>query len=157
MLFNPYFLLPFGVIVGIFSGLLGIGGGAVIIPILVLVFHVDQQTAHGTSLGMILSPTALPAILKYHSLGKISWPLVLWVAPGMIVGSYIGATIANSISTGQLKLVFGFILIYTAGYTIFGKDSPLRGVIMAGILVAFAVALWFGLKWYDNAGATTVA
>lgn len=153
---NSFVMIIFGVVVGFFAGLLGIGGGAVIIPILVLAFHIDQQTAHGTSLAMILSPTALPAIWKYHSAGKIDWSLVLWVIPGMLGGSYLGAWLANSISTTQLKLIFGFMLIYTAGYTIFSKDSagrdnPMRGVIVAAVVLSLAVALWYGMRWYDAA------
>lgn len=150
---NPLFLLPFGIFVGIFSGLMGLGGGAVIIPVLVLAFSLDQQTAHGTSLAMILSPTALPAIWQYHAEHHVNWRLVLWVVPGMAAGSYIGAKIATSISTDQLRLIFGMILIYVAAYTIFGKAHLVRSISLAGVLVLIATILYGITRWVDSRSA----
>lgn len=149
---HPLILLAFGVFVGIFSGLMGLGGGAVIIPVLVLLFEFSQQAAHGTSLAMILSPTALPAIWKYHQQQFIDWKLVLWVVPGMLVGSYAGASIATGISQNALKLVFGFVLIYVAGYTIFGvlgREHLLRTLLLSAVLVLMGVILFAGVSWYD--------
>ena len=151
---HPLFLVPFGVVVGVFSGLMGLGGGAVIIPILVLLFEFNQQMAHGTSLAMILSPSALPAILKYHGEGAVDWRLVIWVAPGMLLGSYLGAMIATSISPGALKLVFGFVLIYVAGYTVFGslgREHLTRTLILSGVLVAIAVIVYLAARGFDAA------
>ncbi len=157
---TPLFLVPFGVLVGVFSGLMGLGGGAVIIPILVLLFGMDQQSAHGTSLAMILSPTALPAIYKYHQGRFIDWRLVMFVVPGMLIGSYLGAKIATSISQEALKLVFGFILIYVAGYTVFGslgKEHLTRTLILSGALVLIGVGMFSVVKRMDQSsrGAET--
>jgi uncharacterized membrane protein YfcA len=152
---NPIALLVFGLFVGVFSGLMGLGGGAVIIPILVLVFEFTQQKAHGTSLAMILSPTQIPAILNYHRGQFIDWRLVLWVLPGMLAGSYFGSKIATSISQNALKCVFGFILIYVAAYTVFGvfgRQHLPRTLALAGVLVAIAVAMFFVVRWYDGRG-----
>lgn len=155
---NPAALLSFGVFVGIFSGLMGLGGGAVIIPVLVLLFGFTQTEAHGTSLAMILSPTQVPAILRYHQGGHIDWRLVLWVLPGMLGGSYVGAWIATSIDASSLKLVFGFVLIYVAGYTIFGgKNDPKQGAILAAVLVVLAVVLFAGMRWYGNQSVARAA
>ncbi len=150
---HPLVLLGFGVLVGVFSGLMGLGGGAVIIPVLVLVFDLSQQSAHGTSLAMILSPTALPAIWRYHQENYIAWRLVLWVIPGMLIGSYLGAQIATSIPQNSLKLVFGFVLIYVAGYTVFGvlgRDQLARTLILSGVLVLVGVMMFASLRWYDG-------
>jgi uncharacterized membrane protein YfcA len=150
---HPLFLVPFGIFVGVFSGLMGLGGGAVIIPILVLLFGFNQQMAHGTSLAMILSPSALPAILKYHSEGAVDWRLVIYVAPGMLLGSYLGAKLATSISQDALKLTFGFVLIYVAGYTVFGslgREHLTRTLVLSGVLVAVAAAIYFAARWYDG-------
>ena len=149
MMSSPLILVPFGVFVGFFSGLMGLGGGAVIIPILVLLFSFDQAQAHGTSLAMILSPTAVPAIWKYHTSKLVDWRLVLWVVPGMLIGSYLGAKLATSIRTDTLRLVFGFVLVYVAGYSIFGKDNPGRSMALAGVLVVIAVAMYWIVKLYD--------
>ncbi len=160
---HPIVLILFGVLVGVFAGALGLGGGAVIIPVLVIVFEMSQQAAHGTSLAMILSPTALPAIYKYHAEGFVNWRLVLYVIPGMLLGSYAGAWISTSIPQNALKLVFGFVLIYVAGYTVFGvlgRQHLVRTLVLSGVLVAVALAMFFVVRGIDRAdtdAATAVA
>ena len=157
---NPVILILFGVLVGVFSGVMGLGGGAIIIPVLVLVFDMSQQAAHGTSLAMILSPTALPAIYEYHKGGYVSWRLVMYVIPGMLLGSWAGAMIAKSISPMALKLVFGFTLIYVAGYTIFtvlgGREHLGRTLVLSGALVLVALAMFVTVKWMDRAAGSGV-
>jgi uncharacterized membrane protein YfcA len=150
LLQNPAFLVPFGVFVGVFSGLMGLGGGAVIIPMLVLVFGFDQKTAHGTSLAMILSPPAFPAIWKYWNDGFVNWRLVMWVLPGMLAGSYLGAKLAIYVSQEQLKLIFGLMLIYVAAYTVFGTQHMGRTLVLAGIVTGVAVALYIGTRLVDR-------
>jgi uncharacterized membrane protein YfcA len=162
---NPIVLILFGVLVGVFSGVMGLGGGAIIIPVLVLVFDMSQQAAHGTSLAMILSPTALPAIYKYHSKGFVDWRLVAYVIPGMLAGSYVGAAIATSIPQSALKLVFGFTLIYVAGYTVFGvlggREHLGRTLVLSGALVVVAVLMFVTVRSIDrvprDGGAAAVA
>ncbi len=151
---HPLFLLPFGIFVGFFSGLMGLGGGAVIIPILVLVFGFEQAKAHGTSLAMILSPTQIPAMLKYHSKQFIDWWLVLWVIPGMLAGSWFGAKLATSIPQEALRLIFGFILIYIASYTVFstfGREHLGRTLVLSAVVAALAVGLFLGVRAWDHA------
>ena len=152
---NPIVLILFGVLVGVFSGVMGLGGGAIIIPVLVLVFDMTQQAAHGTSLAMILSPTALPAIYRYHSKGFVDWRLVAYVIPGMLLGSYAGAAISTSIPQNALKLVFGFTLIYVAGYTIFGvlggRAQLARTLVLSGVLVLVAVTMFAVVRRLDGA------
>jgi uncharacterized membrane protein YfcA len=154
---NPIVLLLFGVLVGIFSGVMGLGGGAVIIPVLVLVFDMSQQAAHGTSLAMILSPTALPAIYKYHGEGYVNWRLVMYVIPGMLLGSYVGARVATSIPQNALKLVFGFTLVYVAAYTIFGvlggRAQLARTLVLSGVLVLVAVIMFATVRRLDRTAA----
>ena len=58
---NPAFLILFGIVVGVFSGLMGLGGGSVMIPIMVLLLGMTQQQAHGTSLAVMIPPVTLPA------------------------------------------------------------------------------------------------
>jgi uncharacterized protein len=152
LLDSPAFLIPFGVFVGIFSGLMGLGGGAVIIPMLVLVFGFDQKTAHGTSLAMILSPPAFPAIWKYWNDGFVNWRLVMWVLPGMLAGSFLGAKLAVYISQEQLKLVFGLLLIYVAAYTVFGTQHLARTLILAGLVTAVATMFYVITRLMDRAG-----
>jgi uncharacterized membrane protein YfcA len=132
----------FGLFVGVFAGLFGLGGGAVIVPLLVLAFHFDQKLAQGTSLAVILSPAAAPAIYRYHQAGAVDWWFVLKVAPFMLAGSYFGAAIATALPQAFLRTLFSFVLIYIAGYMVFSRlDSPARTVIFASIPAAVTVVL----------------
>ena len=135
-------LVLFGILVGVFAGLTGTGGGVVLVPIFVLLFHMTQQSAQGTSLAMILSPASIPAILKYHGADAIHWKMVLSVAPGMFVGSYFGGRIAVMLPQQALRLVFAFVLIYIAGYMIFSQlPSLTKALALAAVPAAVAVGL----------------
>jgi hypothetical protein len=140
---NWWALGLFGLFIGVFAGIFGLGGGAVIVPLLVLAFHFDQKTAQGTSLAVILSPAAAPAILKYHQAGAIDWWFVLKVAPFMLVGSYFGAWIAVWLPQLVLRMLFSFVLIYIAGYMVFSGFGPVKAVIFAAVPAAVTVILAF--------------
>jgi hypothetical protein len=132
----------FGLFVGVFAGIFGLGGGAVIVPLLVLALQFNQKLAQGTSLAVILSPAAAPAIYKYHQEGFVDWWFVLKVAPFMLVGSYFGAAIATWLPQAVLRTVFSFVLIYIAGYMVFSRlDNPVKTVIFAAVPAAVTVVL----------------
>lgn len=154
---NPLVLIAFGVIVGIFSGVMGLGGGSVMIPVMVLAFGMTQQQAHGTSLAVMIPPVALPAVIEYWRHGNVDIRVAAWMALGVLLGSFFGALVANSIPKESLKLVFGFLLIYVAGYTIFGKEHLSRSVTLAGVLVIVAALLFGGTRYYDRSRVPAAA
>jgi uncharacterized membrane protein YfcA len=147
---TPVPLIVFGVVVGIFSGVMGLGGGSIMIPIMVIAFQMTQQKAHGTSLAVMIPPVTLPAVIEYYRNGNVDLRVAGWMALGVLLGSFFGAYVANSIPKESLKLVFGFLLIYVAGYTIFGKEQLGRSVTLAGVLVLIAVGLFAATKAYDR-------
>ena len=153
---NPLLLIVFGVIVGIFSGVMGLGGGSVMIPVMVFAFGMTQQQAHGTSLAVMIPPVALPAVIEYWRHGNVDVRVAAWTALGVLLGSFFGALVANSIPKESLKLVFGFLLIYVAGYTIFGKEHLARSVTLAAVLVVVAAMLFGATRLYDRAAARPV-
>lgn len=164
---NPILLILFGVFVGVFSGLMGLGGGSVMIPIMVFLLGYEQAKAHGMSLLVMIPPVTLPAVLNYFRNGYLK-PQDLWVAAliaaGVLCGTYFGSQAAHLLERhkGLLKLVFGFLLIYVAGYTAFswfGAQQLLRAVLLSTAVVAFAMLLFFAARWYDasHAGADGVA
>ncbi len=114
-------LLAFGLFIGTFAGLFGLGGGAILVPLLVLLFGMDQKSAQGTSLAMILAPTAAPAIWNYHRGGFVEWRLMIWITPTMLVGSFIGAEIAKYLPQDVLRISFAVVLTYIAAYMVFAK------------------------------------
>jgi hypothetical protein len=150
---NPLILIVFGIVVGVFSGVMGLGGGSVMIPVMVLAFHMTQQQAHGTSLAVMIPPVVLPAVIHYYRHGNVNVRMAVWMALGVLLGSFFGALIANSLPKDTLKLVFGFLLIYVAGYTIFGKENLARSVTLAAVLVAVAAALFAATRVYDRTAA----
>ena len=163
MLTHPGILIGFGVFVGVFSGIMGLGGGAIMIPLMVLVLGFTQTKAHGLSLAVMIPPVTLPAVIAYYRKGVLEisdLKTALIIAAGFACGSFFGGYFAASLPKDTLKLVFGFVLVYVAGYTIFswfGHDHLLRSVLMAGILAIVAVGMFMTLKATDAKPAAAIA
>ncbi|MGB7159370.1 MAG: sulfite exporter TauE/SafE family protein [Tepidisphaeraceae bacterium] len=147
---HPLALIAFGVIVGIFSGVMGLGGGSVMIPVMVLGYHMTQPQAHGTSLAVMLPLVTLPAVIEYYRNGNVNVAMAAWMAAGFMMGSFFGAYAANLMPKETLKLVFGFLLIYVAAYTVFGKEHLGRTTLLSALLVVIAMGVFTATKWYDK-------
>lgn len=113
-------LLCVGLLAGILSGLIGVGGGIIIVPLLVL-FGFTQHQAQGTSLAALLPPVTLLAVINYHKAGHINWKYALIISLIFIVGGYLGSKIAIAIDQKILKKVFGVILLLIAGKLLLEK------------------------------------
>ncbi len=100
-----------GLFTGIVSGLLGIGGAVVVIPILVFVFGFDQHMAQGTTLAMMLPPVTFLAVMQYHKSGHITWKIALLLSAGFFIGGLLGSKIATNIDAATLKRMFGIMLL----------------------------------------------
>ncbi|MBF0330399.1 MAG: sulfite exporter TauE/SafE family protein [Candidatus Omnitrophica bacterium] len=100
-----------GVIGGVISGLFGVGGGLVIVPILVLCFGFTQHMAQGTMLLAFLLPSFIFATWKYYQAGNVNVPVGLYVALGMLAGSWLGAVGAHTLSDSLLKKLFGALMV----------------------------------------------
>ena len=106
--------LLLGVAVGILSGVIGIGGGILIIPVLVYAFHMSQHKAQGTSLGALLLPIGLFAFLEYYRAGNVDVRAAIAIAVGFLVGGYFGGVWAQHISDLALRRGFAVVLILVA-------------------------------------------
>jgi uncharacterized protein len=104
---------------GAFSGLLGIGGGVVMVPLLVAALDFDQHEAQATSLAAMLPPIGLPGVLVYErASGGLPWALVGALAAGYGVGGFVGARLATRASGARLSRAFAlFVLLVAAGMT----------------------------------------
>lgn len=117
-IFLMYMLV--GSIAGLLAGLLGIGGGLVIVPMLTFSF-VAQGLPHdhilhlalGTSLASIMF-TSVSSLRAHHRRGAVIWPVVLRITPGILVGTFFGTWVASQLSTNFLKIFFSVFLIYVA-------------------------------------------
>ncbi len=107
---NKFKIMGFGLIAGILSGLLGVGGGIVLVPIMVTYLGITQHIAHGTSLAVIV-PTALAGSIVYGLSGNINLTPALNLAIGSIIGASFGARWMKKIPAKQLKQLFGVFLI----------------------------------------------
>jgi uncharacterized membrane protein YfcA len=103
-------LLVIGLGGGLLSGLLGVGGGVVMVPLLVLWAGYAQREAHATSLGAII-PISIAGIATYGVAGEVRWWDALALAAGSIVGASIGAGWLARIDERLLKVIFGVFLV----------------------------------------------
>ncbi len=113
--------LSVGVLGGIFSGVFGIGGGAIIVPALVYFFGLTQHQAQGTCLAVLLPPISILAVMRYHQEGHIHWPMTIFIVFGFVLGAYLGADWIQAMPGPQLKKAFGGFLILLGLQMVFLK------------------------------------
>jgi len=140
-------LLASGAVAGMFAGLLGIGGGIIIVPVLAMVFNTQgvsidvlMHVAIGTSLATIVV-TSLSSIRAHQKHGGIEWSVVRVMSVGVFFGGLLGAAIAKLIAGEDLKLIFSIFMFVIAAQMILGNTSkPHRGLPeTAGMLSASSV------------------
>lgn len=98
---------------GFFSGLTGVGGGAIMVPLLTSLQKLPQHVAHGTSLAIVVF-VATAGLMGYWLNGNVDWSLALWLTVGSVSGAYFGATTMTRIPERQLRLLFGVFLLSVA-------------------------------------------
>jgi uncharacterized membrane protein YfcA len=108
---NIILYLLLGLMTGIFSGLIGIGGAIIIIPSLVLFFGLEQRMAQGTTLALMVPPIGLLAAWTYYKQGFVDFKIAALICLGFFLGGLIGAKFAVQIPDNILRKVFGFILL----------------------------------------------
>lgn len=106
-------LIAVGLVAGFASGCFGIGGGALIVPALILFFKVDYHVAVGTSLALII-PISLAGTAVNFGLNKINWPLFWGIAIAGIIGAVIGSYFIQKIPAIYAKRAFAIFLLYSA-------------------------------------------
>jgi uncharacterized membrane protein YfcA len=109
-------MLVLGVSAGILSGMFGIGGGLVIVPVLILLLGFDPKTAVGTSLFALLLPTGLLGALEYWRRGEMKPLAGVLIAVGLFSGAYFGARLTASMSASTMKRAYAVFLIVVAIY-----------------------------------------
>lgn len=114
-------LLSIGLLAGILSGLVGIGGGIVIVPVLVYYFAMNQKTAQGTVLFMFLLPIGILGVFNYYKAGYIEIKSAIIMALTFAVGSYIGSKTAIAIDTKVVKQIFATVMIAIGIKMLLGK------------------------------------
>jgi uncharacterized protein len=103
--------LALGLFAGIISGLIGIGGGIVIVPTLVFLFHFSQHRAQGTTLALLVPPIGILAAWAYYRQGYVDLKVAALICAGFVIGGLLGAKVATSLSNAMLEKVFGVALL----------------------------------------------
>ena len=110
---HPAGLIVLGLITGFFSGLLGIGGGFLMVPVFIRVFHMPLKTSLGTSLAVI-SLIVVPNLVTQAYVGNIDWTIAALLAIGVVPGAWLGASLAIKASDERLRIVVAICLALVA-------------------------------------------
>lgn len=114
-------LLCVGLVAGILSGMVGIGGGIIIVPALVYFLGVSQHTAQGTTLAMFLMPIGILGVFNYYKAGHVDVKTALIIAITFVLGSFVGSKIAIGLDQTMVKRIFGVIILFISIKMILGK------------------------------------
>ena len=107
-------LLILGLFAGMLSGLVGVGGGVIVIPVLVLFFHFSQKMAQGTTLALLIPPIGILAVLTYMKAGYVDFKVAGIIAVGFVAGGYFGAKLVTHLPTTTVERIFGVVLLALA-------------------------------------------
>lgn len=116
----PFRDIAIGLGVGITSGLFGVGGGIVLVPLLVLLFKTEQKKAQATSL-VVAALAALTGATTYSLGGSVVWESVGFLLLGGLTGTWLGTSVLKRIADRWLKLAFGILLLLVAARTVFAS------------------------------------
>ncbi|MBF1991025.1 sulfite exporter TauE/SafE family protein [Fischerella thermalis] len=115
-------LLVIGLVAGVAGGMFGIGGGAIMVPAMVLLMSMDQKFATGTSIAAQILPIGILAAIVYYRNGNLNIKYAVIIAVGLIVGNFFGALFANQpfVSSELMKKLYGiFLLVIGLRYLLF--------------------------------------
>jgi len=113
-------LIVIGLLAGVLSGLIGVGGGIIIVPALVYLLGLSQHSAQGTSLALMLPPIGILAAMNYYKAGALNVKYAIIISLAFIIGGYFGSKLSISyISEENMKKVFGMILLFVSVKMVF--------------------------------------
>ena len=104
---------------GVAAGMVGIGGGVLLVPLLGLLFGFPQHLAQGTSLVALIPPTGLLAFLAYAQAGYVNWQAGLLLIPGVFVGGILGGALARRLNARRMRQVFAALMLVLGLWQVF--------------------------------------
>lgn len=116
-------LLLLGLIVGFLAGLMGVGGGGIMIPVLVLLMGMSQYTAQGTSLAAMVPP-AVVGSWTHRKLGNIRKDVLVFLIAGVLLGTYLGGRVAHLFPERELRILFSLVILWVGIRDIRASSSP---------------------------------
>ena len=122
--YKAVILLLTGVFTGFLSGMMGVGGGSIMVPAMVLLTGMGQHISQGTAL-LAMVPAGGAGAYMHKKLGNVEGSLLAGLIPGILVGTYLGGILAHNLSEGALRVVFAAVLIGTGSHYLVSKtDRP---------------------------------
>jgi hypothetical protein len=118
---NIFLYLLLGLFAGIFSGIVGLGGGVIIVPALVFLFGFTQQQAQGTTLALLVPPIGFLAAYTYYKNGFVNFQVAAFVCIGFFIGGLLGSKVAVHLPNVILQKIFGGAMLLIGVYMIFKK------------------------------------
>ena len=122
-------IVAIGIVAGMLSGLVGIGGGIIIVPALIYLLGFTQKNAQGTSLAILLLPIGIFAVLQYYRQGHIDFKVVAILSAGFLAGGYFGSKIALNLPEDTIRKIFAIMMILIAVKMLFFDKSRSKAVI----------------------------
>ncbi|MCS7187142.1 MAG: sulfite exporter TauE/SafE family protein [Armatimonadetes bacterium] len=111
-----FVLLIAGAFTGFLSGMMGVGGGLIMVPVMVLVVGLNQHTAQGTSL-LVMVPTGAVGAWTHWKLGHVDWKIAPGLIFGVLIGTSLGARFAHLLPENHLRLIFvAFMVVMSVRY-----------------------------------------
>ncbi len=118
---KPMWYIMLGLAAGALSGLIGIGGGTIIVPVLVFVFGFSLHQAQGTTLALLVPPIGILAAWTYYKHGYVDLSVAGYICLGFFIGGLLGAKVATNIPNIMLEKIFGVALLLIAIKMILAK------------------------------------
>jgi len=107
-------LIIIGLLAGVLSGLVGVGGGILMIPLLIIFLGLTQHVAQGTALFAMLPPIGILAAINYYKEGFVKWEYAIVIAFTFVIGGYLGSKLSLSLPPQTVRRIFGFIMLLGA-------------------------------------------
>jgi uncharacterized protein len=148
-----FFLLISGSLVGFITGLVGVGGGFMIVPALILVVGLPIQGAIGTSL-LVITLNSAAGLMGYSQEFQLNVSMTAMITIATVAGSLLGGLLSSYVSPAQLKNVFGYLVIAVAGYTLYqsliwNENTLLLSIRALGLILFWVVCLIAIAKSYQ--------
>lgn len=139
-------LLVTGLLVGAISGMLGIGGAIVLVPVLMFGFGFSQPRAQGTSIGALIPPIGIFAAIHYYRSGFLDVRAAGLIALGFLFGALGGAALVPHIPQTWLKRIFATLLVYVAAQLVFADPTKKMGAALPGAIAVGLLWVAYGVR-----------
>lgn len=110
-----FWLLAAGAVTGYLSGMMGVGGGSIMVPAMVLLAGMEQHVAQGSAL-LAMVPAGIAGAMAHHRLGNVEAGTLWWLLPGIVAGTFAGGMAAAAINADWLRGLFACVLVYMGAH-----------------------------------------